>query len=129
VAGTRDLEREPVRLPGLQASTEEASGWQGNAGLVFQRPVQIESGERWSVVLNRDRGDGHLDGEHRSGEREGVVKDGIVKVEVLRAEIKANHITLLSELKEANDAFFGNEHMLNNVLNVGCAKMAADAVA
>ena len=49
--------------------------------------------------------------------------------ELLKSEVKAGYTTLLAELKEAEGAFFGNEQMLNNVLNVGCAKFAADAVA
>lgn len=45
----------------------------------------------------------------------------------LKEQVKAGYPGLIAELKEANDAFFGAEPMLNTVMNVGCLKLAADA--
>jgi len=48
-------------------------------------------------------------------------------VELLKAEVTAGWLGLRDEMAEADAAFFGNEQMLNQVLNVGCLKFAADA--
>jgi len=45
----------------------------------------------------------------------------------LKEAVKAGHAQLLADLKEANEAFFGNDAMLQTVLNVGCAELATKA--
>ena len=49
-------------------------------------------------------------------------------VELLREEIQAGYPLLVAEMKEASEAFFGNEQMLRTVLAVGCANLAAHAI-
>ena len=48
--------------------------------------------------------------------------------ELLRAEVKEGYSALLAELKEASEAFHGQESILRQVLAVGCMKFAADAL-
>lgn len=45
----------------------------------------------------------------------------------LKTEVHFEYSELVAELAEANEAFFGNEGMLNLVMNVGCQSIAVKA--